>query len=307
MFTKALREHKEPLRPIASGQLRLNAAPIAPTAPMNQIQGEKRKFDAPASSRDSLASLHNEVYFDENDFDDDADFDFSGPLLPPPPSCTSSKQSEGHANKTTTTSPPTEQNSVLLEGAPASSAPLQWSSSPVQHLQPPKGRILPWARSHSTPASAPNNPTGDPFQTPVAKPPSYPWNKTLSAVKEEQKELRKQQRFRSSNEKQASKIFKSIPKVASIFLSDEQRNVLEMIVKKGQSVFFTGSAGTGKSVLMREAIRQLRDKYKNEPDRVAVTASTGLAACNISGVTLHSFAGVGLGKEDAAGLLKKVS
>jgi hypothetical protein len=39
--------------------------------------------------------------------------------------------------------------------------------------------------------------------------------------------------------------------------------------------------GTGKSVLLREIIAALRRKYAREPDRVAVTASTGLAACNI--------------------------
>jgi ATP-dependent DNA helicase PIF1 len=71
-------------------------------------------------------------------------------------------------------------------------------------------------------------------------------------------------------------------------------------------MFFTGSAGTGKSLLMREIIRQLRNKYKTETDRIAVTASTGLAACNIEGVTLHSFAGVGLGKEGVTELVKKV-
>ena len=96
-------------------------------------------------------------------------------------------------------------------------------------------------------------------------------------------------------------------KPAQIFLSDEQNNVLEAVVDRGKSIFFTGSAGTGKSVLMREIIKKLRQKYKREPDRVAVTASTGLAACNIEGVTLHSFAGIGLGKEPVPDLVKKVS
>lgn len=50
----------------------------------------------------------------------------------------------------------------------------------------------------------------------------------------------------------------------------------------------------------------MKKKHIREPDRVAVTASTGLAACNIGGVTLHSFAGIGLGKESAEDLVKKI-
>lgn len=56
---------------------------------------------------------------------------------------------------------------------------------------------------------------------------------------------------------------------------------------------------------MREVIRALRNKYKDH-EHVAVTASTGLAACNVGGVTLHSFAGIGLGKEPVADLVKKI-
>ena len=57
---------------------------------------------------------------------------------------------------------------------------------------------------------------------------------------------------------------------------------------------------------MRDIITSLRNKYAKEPDRVAVTASTGLAACNVGGVTLHSFGGIGLGKEPLPELIKKV-
>ena len=138
----------------------------------------------------------------------------------------------------------------------------------------------------------------------------YPWNTTASAVKEEQKRLRqgnkklvKDNEGESKNSSVRKKRREVVPKV---FLSDEQRSVLNLVAEQKRSVFFTGSAGTGKSVLLRETIKVLREKYKREIDRVAVTASTGLAACNVGGVTLHSFAGIGLGKEAVPELVKKI-
>jgi ATP-dependent DNA helicase PIF1 len=138
------------------------------------------------------------------------------------------------------------------------------------------------------------------------------WNKTASAIKEEQKKHRQAK----SQGKQGKEIPASQPtlvktstknkSIPRVFLSDEQRKILDIVVEKKQSVFFTGSAGTGKSVLMREIIAKLKQKHARDPDRVAVTASTGLAACNIGGVTLHSFAGIGLGKEPAEQLVKKI-
>ncbi|KAL5512888.1 PIF1 [Sanghuangporus vaninii] len=98
---------------------------------------------------------------------------------------------------------------------------------------------------------------------------------------------------------------KAAEKPAKIFLSKEQMRILEL-VDKGHSVFYTGSAGTGKSVLLREIIKTLRKKYVTVPDAVAITASTGIAACNIGGVTIHSFAGIGLGIESAEELVKKI-
>ncbi|KAJ3933675.1 MAG: hypothetical protein NXY57DRAFT_891598 [Lentinula lateritia] len=56
-----------------------------------------------------------------------------------------------------------------------------------------------------------------------------------------------------------------------IVLSPEQKKVLKK-VEKGENVFFTGSAGTGKSVLLREIIRYFRSTNK----KVAITASTGV-------------------------------
>lgn len=65
-----------------------------------------------------------------------------------------------------------------------------------------------------------------------------------------------------------------------------------------------GRPGTGKSVLLREIINLLR----TNPSRgVAITASTGIAGLNIGGSTIHSFAGIGLGKESAEVLAKRIS
>jgi ATP-dependent DNA helicase PIF1 len=59
-------------------------------------------------------------------------------------------------------------------------------------------------------------------------------------------------------------------------------------------------------VLLREIIRTMKRKFAKIGDAVAVTASTGLAACNIGGMTIHSFAGIGLGVEPAKELAVKV-
>lgn len=69
-----------------------------------------------------------------------------------------------------------------------------------------------------------------------------------------------------------------------ISLSKEQREVLAL-VKSGASIFFTGSAGTGKTFLLRRIISSL------SPNSTFVTASTGIAASHLGGSTVHSFAG----------------
>lgn len=145
--------------------------------------------------------------------------------------------------------------------------------------------------------------------TPLPKDKRMPWNNTGSAVAEEKKKFRDKQKaakWFGDSEKEIMSIGKKKAVMAPISLSAEQDKVLDLVVNQSKSVFFTGSAGTGKSVLMRQIILALRKKYSREPDRVAVTASTGLAACNIGGVTLHSFGGIGLGKEDVPQLVKKI-
>ncbi|KAL1761009.1 hypothetical protein FB107DRAFT_255782, partial [Schizophyllum commune] len=76
----------------------------------------------------------------------------------------------------------------------------------------------------------------------------------------------------------------NLPAVSNVIeLSPEQRLVLDM-VKTGKNVFFTGPAGTGKSVLLREIIKVFKDRKlemvrqgadKNDPIEVEITAPTG--------------------------------
>jgi DNA replication protein DnaC len=70
-----------------------------------------------------------------------------------------------------------------------------------------------------------------------------------------------------------------------IELSDEQESILNSVVYDKESLFISGSAGVGKSFLLREIIKKLKEIYKL--GEVAITASTGIAACNIGGCTLH--------------------
>ncbi|MDR3544016.1 MAG: PIF1 family ATP-dependent DNA helicase [Desulfosporosinus sp.] len=89
-------------------------------------------------------------------------------------------------------------------------------------------------------------------------------------------------------------------------LSPSQERVLAKALT-GVSFFFTGPAGTGKSFVLERIRRGLIEKYDNNEDAVYLTASTGLAACNIGGTTLHGFAGVGLGDAPIATILKDLN
>lgn len=157
---------------------------------------------------------------------------------------------------------------------------------------------------------------GTPFDfTPLpkdTKDKKMPWNTTQSAIKEQKNafKAKKQASRKVIDDAQMQAMEQhnrqKVAKLAPISLSDEQKRVQELVCNQQKSVFFTGSAGTGKSVLMRSIIAELRRKFVREPERIAVTASTGLAACNIGGITLHSFGGIGLGKEDVPTLVKKI-
>ncbi len=62
------------------------------------------------------------------------------------------------------------------------------------------------------------------------------------------------------------------------------------ILKTGANVFLTGEPGSGKTYTVNSFVKYL---HENDVD-VAITASTGIAATHIGGVTIHSWSGIGI-------------
>ena len=70
-------------------------------------------------------------------------------------------------------------------------------------------------------------------------------------------------------------------------ITDEIKEVLDILESTHTNVFLTGKAGTGKSTLLRY-FRATTKKYP------VVVAPTGVAAVNVQGQTVHSFFGFGI-------------
>lgn len=62
------------------------------------------------------------------------------------------------------------------------------------------------------------------------------------------------------------------------------------IMKTGVNIYLTGSAGSGKTYLLNQYISYLDDHDIS----VAVTASTGIAATHMNGMTIHGWSGIGV-------------
>jgi len=69
-----------------------------------------------------------------------------------------------------------------------------------------------------------------------------------------------------------------------IQLSDEQEEAVKTALS-GRNMFLTGKAGTGKSTCLREIVKRLKDRGRN----VVKLGTTGIAALNVEGATMHSF------------------
>ncbi len=83
-------------------------------------------------------------------------------------------------------------------------------------------------------------------------------------------------------------------------LSAKQKEAI-YAVEDGYNIFITGSAGTGKSFLLQ----YLKRNYLSSG--LHVTASTGIAAINVGGQTIHSWSGIGLGNMPIEQLINNFS
>jgi ATP-dependent DNA helicase PIF1 len=86
-----------------------------------------------------------------------------------------------------------------------------------------------------------------------------------------------------------------------VVLSQQQNEVLRR-VQAGENVLMVGAGGTGKT----EVIKHVRAMCESQKRPFAVTALTGRASLLIEGMTLHSWAGIGLAHESAEDLVARM-
>lgn len=103
----------------------------------------------------------------------------------------------------------------------------------------------------------------------------------------------KQQRTRVPVEELIDRL-KEYGRDARMEVTGEHAAILKRIFHDHENIFLTGGAGTGKTSFVKNIlIPELNHRGLN----FDVTASTGIAGSHLSGRTLHSWAGVGLGPQ----------
>lgn len=309
-----------PLAP-ASGNAQANAGPRFQSICTSTADPFKDEVHGKAWNSENFPSVDQDLAWLEQNMDDDFDdLDFDSPPPPTaqkpspplPPAAPAEKRNVMPSSQATgvswSSSPPHHMQPPPVTRADSGASNTSSSSLKRKSLDDiaskpaPKRRGLPFTSS----AKGPEVSVLDARAAPTTSAKRYdPLEASASAIKEQRKSHKLQRTQSGGTElndprtktkdlshngmhEATSSPAKAIPQ---IFLSTEQKHVLDLVTRQGQSVFFTGPAGTGKSVLMRSIISELKKKWAKDPERLAVTASTGLAACNIGGITLHSFSG----------------
>lgn len=152
----------------------------------------------------------------------------------------------------------------------------EWTAQVVKDDFPSKGRVLPTTVARPAVGSGYDG-----------------YTKTASSFRPPDRAQGEPKRSFSSAEDNSASKSKSkttAPAMDDVTLSTSQKKVLDTIMAR-KSVFFTGAAGTGKSYILK-VLREVLDGL-GLSDKVSFTAPTGVAACNIRGLTIHAWAGVG--------------
>jgi len=93
----------------------------------------------------------------------------------------------------------------------------------------------------------------------------------------------------------------------TIKLDVQQQSAVDLVFQH-RNVFLTGGGGTGKSRVLEYIIDAFKDKYGTEfKTNVGITSTTGSSALLIGGVTIHSFSGLGVSKEDEEQYIQKIA
>jgi len=94
-------------------------------------------------------------------------------------------------------------------------------------------------------------------------------------------------------------------------LNRDQKLAIDFI-KQGKNVVITGQAGTGKSLVINQVVKWLKEVYgapiglNNTHSFYAITSMTGISSINLNGQTLHSWGGIGLGEGDVWRLVRLI-
>ena len=89
----------------------------------------------------------------------------------------------------------------------------------------------------------------------------------------------------------------------TVTLNKEQNKALDIMLK-GENIFITAPAGTGKTFLINHFCSLMREKDFSK--NIAITSTTGVSALLIGGSTLHSYLGIGLGEGTVKELTNKI-
>ncbi len=87
-------------------------------------------------------------------------------------------------------------------------------------------------------------------------------------------------------------------------LSQKQKIAYDLL-KNEENILILGPAGTGKSKVIKTMEEYIKNKKTEK--KIVLSATTGISAYNIGGMTIYSFMGIGTGEGDVDYLIRKIS